>query len=80
MRIFLVYPSPPICREYLLVLEVSGDFPGNNALHELPNGKHCEDAVFIQFVMVFPWFRNRPQEAVEAFLVDSVQLSPVLFC
>ena len=50
----------------------------------------CEDAVSIQLVVVFPWFGNRSQEAVcpvfgniafvEAFLVNSVQLSPVLFC
>ena len=49
-----------------------------------------EDAVSIQLVMVFLWFGNRSQEAVclafgniafvEAFLVNSVQLSPVLFC
>ena len=50
----------------------------------------CEDEVSIELVMVFPWFGNRSQEAVcpvfgnivfvEAFLVNSVQLSPVLFC
>ena len=50
----------------------------------------CEDAVSIQLVVVFPWFGNRSQEAVcpvfgnivfvEAFLVNSVQLSSVLFC
>ena len=49
-----------------------------------------EDAVSIQLVMVFLWFGNRSQEAVclafgnialvKAFLVNSVQLSPVLFC
>ena len=44
----------------------------------------CEDAVSIQLVVVFPWFGNRSQEAVcpvfgnIAFLVNSVQLSPVL--
>ena len=50
----------------------------------------CEDAVSSQLVVVFPSFGNRSQEAVcpvfgnitivEAFLVNSVQLSPVLFC
>ena len=69
-------------------MEVSVEFRGNNAFHELPNGVlHCEDAVSIQLVVVFPWFGNRSQEAacpilgniafVQAFLVDSVQLSPV---
>ena len=29
--------NPLICREYIPVLEVSGEFPGNNAFHELPN-------------------------------------------
>ena len=83
--------TPLSCREYLPVLEVSGDNFGSNAFHELPNGVlHCEDAVSIQLVVVFHWFGNRSQEAVgpvfgnmafvEAFLVDSVQLSPVLFC
>ena len=72
------------------VREVPGKFPGNSAFHELPNGVlHCEDAVSIQLVAVFPWFGNRSQEAacpvfgnitfVEAFLVNSVQLSPILF-
>ena len=50
----------------------------------------CQDAVSIQLVVVFPWFGNWSEEAVcpvfgniafvEAFLVNSVQLSPVLFC
>ena len=50
----------------------------------------CEDGVSTQLVVVFPWFGNRSQEAVcpvfgnivfvEAFLVNSVQPSPVLFC
>ena len=72
-------------------LEVSGEFPSDNAFLELPNGVlHCEDVVSIQLVVVFPWFGNRSQEAVgpvfgnmafvEAFLIDSVQLSSVLFC
>ena len=76
-----------ICGEYLPPLEVSGEFTGNNAFHELLNGAlHCEDAVSIHLVLVFPCFRKRSQEAVcpvfgntafvEAFLVDNVQLSP----
>ena len=57
--------TPLSCREYLPVLEVSGDNFGSNAFHELPNGVlHCEDVVSIQVVVVSPWFGNRPQEAV----------------
>ena len=89
MCTFLVWPPsphlPPICREYLPILEVSSEFPGNNAFQELPNGVlHYEVAVSIL------WFGNRSQEAVcpvfeniafvKAFLVDSVQLGPVPFC
>ena len=75
---------------YLPVLKVSDEFSGNSVFHELPNGVlHCEDAVFIQLVVAFPWFGNMSQEAVcpvfrniafvEDFLADSVQLSPVMF-
>ena len=47
--------SPPICKESLPVLEVSG----NNAFHEFPNGVlHCEDAVYIPLAVVFFWFGN----------------------
>ena len=80
---------PMICSENLPVLEVPGKFPGNSAFHELTNGVHCEDAVSIQLVVLFPWSGNRSQEAacpvfgniafVEAFLVNSVDLSPILF-
>ena len=84
-------PHPMICGENLPLLEVSGEFPGNSAFHELPNGLlHCEDALSIQLVVGFLSFRKRSQEAVcpvfgntafvEAFLIDSEQFSPVLFC
>ena len=57
--------NPLICREYLPVLEVTGEFPGNNAFHELPNGvRLCEYAVSIQLLVVFFLFGNRSQEAV----------------
>ena len=72
-------------------MEVSSEFPGNNAFQELPNGVlHYEVAVSIQLAVVFLWFGNRSQEAVcsvfgniafqKAFLVDSVQLGLVPFC
>ena len=32
----------------------------NNAFHEFPKSVlHCEDALSIQLVVVFPWFGNR---------------------
>ena len=82
-------PPPLICRE-IPVLLVSGEFPGNNAFQELPYGVlHCEDAVSIQLVVVFPCFWNRSQDTVcpvfgnitvaEAYLIISAQFSPVLF-
>ena len=64
--------KPLICTGlYLPVLEVSGEFPDNYAFHELPNGvPHCEYAVFIQFVVVFPWFGNKFQETVCPLFVN----------
>ena len=63
--------NPLICREYLPVLEVSGEFPDNYSFHELPNGVlHCEYAVSIQFVVVFPWFGNKFQETVCPLFVN----------
>ena len=85
-------PSSPllICREYLPVLKVSVEFPGNKSFHELLSGVlNCEGAISIQLVVVLPWFGNRFQKAVcpvfrniafvGTFLVHTVQLSPVLF-
>ena len=55
-----------ICREYLPVLEVSGEFPGNNVFHEVPSGVlHCKNVVSI-WVVVFLWFGNRSQETVQS--------------
>ena len=55
---FVLKPPPPPPRfagSICLSREVSGEFPSENAFHELPNGVlHCEDAVSIQLVVSFP--------------------------
>jgi len=60
---------PPICKESLPVLEVSG----NNAFHEFPNGVlHCEDAVNIPLAVVFLWFEN----GFKTLCVSSLRITP----
>ena len=48
---------PLVCREYLRVVDVSSEFPGKNAFHELSYGVLlCEDTACIQLAEVILWF------------------------
>ena len=63
--------TPLICREYLRAVDVSSEFPGNNAFHELSYGVLlCEDAASIQFVWSFSGFRMLYREAYVGSIFD----------
>ena len=85
-----IFPCAFSWSEPLSVNKVSVKFPGDKAFHELLSGVlNCEAVVSVQLVVVLPCFGNRFQKAVcpvfrniafvGTFLVDTVQLSPVLF-
>ena len=85
-------PPAPICRKCLPALEVSGEFACNNAFYKV-HPQWCSDLRGCSIHSTrgdFPWFGNMSQKTVclvfgniafrEAFFVDIVQPSPVLFC
>ena len=62
---------PLICSEYLCVVDVSSEFPGKNAFHELSYGVLlCEDTAFFQLVWSFSGFRMLYREAYVGSVFD----------